>query len=117
MKENTDRSNLDEKRSEPRSILDKYYSVQFRLNGEGPHYLFRLRDISSNGLCILVKEDSGVLKHLKVGDMLTMEFKPPELTGTSKLLKTQIRHISKGKEGSFMGHYLVGLKILEKMDL
>ncbi len=117
MKENTDRSNLDEKRSEPRTILDKYYSVQFRLNGEGPYYLFKLRDISSNGLCILVKEDSGVLKHLKVGDMLTMEFKPPELAGTSKLLKTQIRHISKGKEGRFMGHYLVGLKTLEKMDL
>ena len=117
MKENTDRGNLDEKRSEPRTILDKYYSVQFRLNGEGPNYLFKLRDISSNGLCILVKEDSDVLKHLKVGDILTMEFKPPELTGTSKLLKTQIRHITKGKEGRLMRPCLVGLKILEKMDL
>jgi len=117
MEEKTNNSNMDEKRIEPRTILDKYYSVQFMLNGVGPTYLFKLRDISSNGLCILVKEDSGVLKHLKVGDMLTMEFKPPELTGTSKLLKTQIRHITKGKEGRFMGHYLVGLLILEKTDL
>ena len=108
-------SNMDEKRSDPRTILDKYYSVQFMLNGVGPTYLFKLRDISSNGLCILVKEESSVLKHLKVGDILTMEFKPPELTGSSKILKTQIKHLSKGKDGRFMGHYLVGL-FIEKTD-
>ncbi len=113
MKENTDRSNLDEKRSEPRTILDKYYSVQFMLNDVSPNYVFKLRDISSKGLCILVKEDSAVLKHLKAGDILTMEYKPPELTGSSKILKTQIGHISKSKEGRFTGHYLIGLSIID----
>jgi hypothetical protein len=114
MKENTERSNLDEKRSEPRAILDKYYSVQFRLNSVGPNYLFKLRDISSKGLCILVKEDSVVLKHLKVDDILTMEYKPPGLTDSSKTLKTQIGHISKSKEGRFTANYLVGLSIIDR---
>lgn len=117
MEEKTDRSNRDERRSEDRTVLDQYYSVQFVLNGAGPTYLFKLREISSSGLCILVKEDSAVLKYLKVGDTLTMEYKPPELTSPSKLLKTQIRHITKSKEGHFTGHYFVGLIIIETQDL
>ncbi len=38
-----------ESRSESRTILDKYYSVQFSLSRMDPAYLFKLRDISSNG--------------------------------------------------------------------
>jgi len=105
-------NNLAESKAVSRYILDNYYSVQFSLNDMGPIYLFKLRDISLNGPCILVKKDSSVLKQLEVGDILHMEFNPPELTMPNKLLKTQI--ISKNSHDLFTGHSLVGLSIIEE---
>ncbi len=98
-------------KSDPDTIMNKFYSVQFSLNS-GPVYLFKLRDISLNGLCILVKGDSSVLKQLEVGDILNMEYNPPESFNSSKSLKTRIT--SKNSHDHFAGHTLVGLSIVEK---
>jgi len=99
-------------RSESRNVLNKYYSVQFYVNGMDAAYLFKLRDIPLNGLCILVKEDSPALKELEVGDILNMGYNPPESPDSPKLLKTQVT--SKGAYDYFSGHSLVGLSILEQ---
>lgn len=99
-------------RSESRNVLNKYYSVQFHLNGMGAAYLFKLRDIPLNGLCILVKEDSQVLEELEVGDILNMGYNPPESPDSPKLLKTRVT--SKSAYDYFSGHSLVGLSILEQ---
>ena len=93
-----------------RTILDKYYSVQFSLNKMDPTYLFKLRDISSNGLCILVKQDSTVFRQLTEGDILDMEYNPTESSDPTKLLKTQIT--SKNCYDRFKGHFLVELTII-----
>ncbi len=114
MKEKTIFNRSAERKSKSRTILDKFYSVQFSLNDMGPTYLFKLRDIPLNGLCILVKEDSSVLKKLKVGDILDMEYNTPGLSNSSKLLKTQVS--SKNCPDHFIGHYLVGLSIIDKQD-
>ena len=92
------------------TIMNKYYSVQFPLNDTGPTYLFKLRNTPENGLCILVKEDSTILKQLKVGDILTMEYNP---MGSSDplILKTQIN--SKNSHNGFNGHSLIGLSIID----
>ncbi len=103
-----------ERKPESSTILDKFHSVQFSFNYMGPTYLFKLRDISSNGLCILVKEDSSVLKELEVGDILDMEYNTPGLSDSSKLLKTQVS--SKNCHDRFTGHSLVGLSIIDKQD-
>jgi hypothetical protein len=79
-----------------------------------PAYLFKLRDISSNGLCILVKQDSTVFKQLKVGDVVDMEYNPKEFSGSTKLLKTQIT--SKNCYDRFKGHSLVELSIIDNED-
>ena len=105
-------NNLAESKAVSRYILDNYYSVQFSLNDKGPIYLFKLRDISFNRPCILVKEDSSVFKQLEVGDILHMEFNRPELSVPNKLLKTRI--ISKNSHDLFTGHSLVGLSIIEE---
>ena len=97
--------------SESRTILSKYYSVQFSFNDTDLAYLFKLRDIHLNGLCILVKEDSSVFKQLKVGDTLNMEYNPQESSGLTKILKTQIT--SKNSHDRFKGHSLVGLSIIK----
>ena len=99
-------------RSEPRNVLNKYYSVQFYINGMDSAYLFKLRDIPLNGLCILVKEDSPVLKELEVGDILNMGYHPLETPESPKLLKTRVT--SKSAYDRFSGHSLIGLSILEQ---
>ncbi len=102
--------NLAENRS--RNILDKFFSVQFSLNDNGPVYLFKLRDKSTNEPCILVKEDSCVSEQLEVGDILYMEYNSPGLSRSNTLLRTQI--ISKNSHDRVMGHFLVGLSILDE---
>jgi len=104
-----------ELRSEPRELLEKYHTVQFVLNQTGPTYLFKLRDLSSQGLCILVRQDSAVLKSLKVGDIMDMQFLPPARQDPAEQLRTEIRHITT-REGeiSYGGHSMVGLLILDR---
>ena len=91
--------------------MEKYYSVQFSLSSMDPAYIFKLRDISLNGLCILVKQDSSAFNQLNVGDILNMEYNPTELSSPTKLLKTQIT--SKNCYDRFKGHSLVELSIID----
>ena len=114
MKTNSYNNGLTDRRPESRTILDRYYSVEFRLQETGNVYQFKLRDMSSKGLGILVNKDSAVLKHLKVKDTVDMKYIPPELTGSSESLKTQIAHITQKDEDPFKGHFLIGLLITER---
>jgi hypothetical protein len=98
-------------RSQAKRILDEYYSVQFFINGKGPGYLFKLRNISSNRPCILVKHDSCVFKELRVGDILDMEYNPPESFGVGTLLKTRIT--SKTPHECYTGHSIVELSVID----
>jgi hypothetical protein len=91
------------------TIISNYYSVQFPLNDTGPTYLFKLRNTSKNGLCILVKEDSIILKKLKVGDILNMEYNP---IGSSDPLMLKTRIKSKNSHDCVVGHLLIELSIL-----
>jgi len=114
MKTSSYNKNLKDRRPESRTILDRYYSVEFQLQETGNVYQFKLRDMSSKGLGILVNKDSAVLKHLKVKDTVDMKYIPPELTGSSESLKTQIAHITQKDEDPFKGHFLIGLLITER---
>ena len=117
MRKKTTTGNPEEKRSELRTVLNRFYSVEFQLKGTGNLYQFKLRDISSKGLGILVNEDSAVLQHLKVSDILGMKYYPPESSSPAEFLKTQVMHISKKEEEPFKGHFLIGLLIIEKQPL
>ena len=102
-----------EKRSEPRGPSKKFHSVEMKL-ASLPIYLFKLKDISPNGACFLVKEDSSMLKHLKVGQILNMRYHSEDETEPSEVFKSQIKYIEKNLEGPFKGHYSVGIMLLEK---
>jgi len=117
MQENTSTGNHEEKRSQLRKVLDRFYSVEFKLKETGSLYHFKLRDLSSNGLGILVNEDSAVLEHLTVNEILKMKYYPPEASRSAEFLKTKIKHITKKEQGSFKGHFLIGLLIIEKHAL
>jgi hypothetical protein len=111
MEEKTATKNFVGNKDESRTILGKYYSVQFSLSKMEPTYLFKLRNIPDNGLCILVKQDSSAFKQLKIGDVVDMEYNPKEFSGPTKLLKTQIT--SKNCYDLFKGHSLFELSIVE----
>ena len=104
--------NTPERRSEKRAEAERYYSVQFTAEGLVSLYQFKLWNISTKGMCILVKEDSEVLKHLSVGDTIEMTYYLADSQGAHETLKTQIKHITLNEDGRFQGHFMVGLSIL-----
>ena len=103
-----------DRRAESRSIVDKYSSVEFSIKELVYNYQFKIWEISPSGMSILVKEDSAVLEHVKVGDILDMKYYPVDLSEEPASLKTEIRHITKDDQDRFKGHYLIGLAIIEK---
>ena len=107
-----------ENRSETRTVVDKdkHYSVELEVTGVYFVHQFKLWNMSSKGLCILIKEDSSLLKSLKAGDIRNMKYYTTDSSKPTEYLKTQIKHITKDDTGRFKGHYLVGLSILEKQD-
>jgi len=105
-----------EKRSEPRNIIDQYYSVEFLISGCVCAYQFKIWDISSKGVCVLVKEDSDLLNYIKVGDILDLKYYKTDSSEPPEYLKTGIKHITKDEKGRFKGAYLVGLSIPENQN-
>ena len=103
-----------EKRSQPRSDADAIHSVEINLKGSVPIYQFKLRDVSVDGACILVKEDSPILDHIKVGQVMDMRYYYGDRSNPSNVFKTEIRRIAKPQEKGVTGHYQVGVAILEK---
>jgi len=65
---------FEDKRSEPRTIVDQYYSVEFSVKDIDSVYQFRIWNTSAKGICVLVKDGSALLKYLKVGDVLNMKY-------------------------------------------
>ncbi|MBU0990896.1 MAG: PilZ domain-containing protein [Proteobacteria bacterium] len=103
------------RRTEPRTLVDLYYSVEFSLEGLDSIYQFIIYDISQRGICILIKENSAVLDKLKVGDVFDMKYYPIKLLGPTEHLKTEIKHITRENSGRYKDHYLVGLSVKEKI--
>ncbi len=103
--------NTPDRRNETRSEAERYYSVQFTTKDLGSYYQFKLWNISPKGMCILVKEGSEVLKHIKVGETIEMTYYMTDVHMGQEQLNTQIKHITKSEGGRFQGHFLVGLSI------
>jgi hypothetical protein len=104
-----------ERRSEPRFPASQYYSVEFSINGLNMSYQFKIWNMASQSMCVLVREDSEILPRIKVGDILDMRYYTGSSSSPSEDLKTEIRHITKD-DGRFKGHYLVGLSIVSEED-
>ncbi len=100
-----------EPRSEPRTLLEQYHSVEFSISSRDPLFQFRVRDVSPSGLGILVNKGSKALTFLKVGQILDMIYNPHKVDKTPERMKTEIRHITYLENGRFKGQYLVGLSI------
>jgi hypothetical protein len=102
-----------DRRTEDRHLPKKFYSVEMKLAGL-PIYQFKLKDVSENGVCFMVKEDSAILEYLEVGLLLDMRYYSEDKTEPSKIFRSEIKHITKAIEKPYKGHYMIGVMILEK---
>ena len=103
-----------EARSEARTFLDAYRSVEFSISRQYPAFQFRIRDVSPSGMGILINKVSKALAYLKAGQVLDMTYHPENGKGAPESMKTEIRHITYLESGPFKGQYLVGLRIKNK---
>ena len=103
-----------ERRAQDRTLPERFYSVDFLLKATGNVHQFKLRDLSSQGLGILVKTDSEVLQYLKVDQELEMKYNPPRGAGPAEIFKTRIRHITLKAQGVPDGHFVIGLEIIDR---
>ena len=90
----------------------QYYSVEFSITDKKLLYQFKLRNSASRSMFILVKEDSEILGRIKEGRIYKTKYYSTDSLCPTVDSKTQIKEITKDKNGRFKGHYLVGLDIL-----
>lgn len=98
-------------RIEKREVIKEYYSVEIQIEDSNQVNQFVIYDMSSSGLCLLIREDSHILKKLEVGKKYKMKYYPVNLLGNVEYIDTRIRHITKSKNHSLSGHYMVGLSL------
>ena len=115
MSENADCGNQGEHRTSPRSYLEKFHSVELSIKDLPYNYRFKLRDRSESGMCVLVQENSEVMRHLHQGDILDVKFCPGDILDPPVELKTQIVHITKTPKASPNGHFYVGLMVINSL--
>jgi hypothetical protein len=113
MAEEISSKKFSDRRSEPREPSRKFHSVEMKL-ASLPIYLFKLKDISLNGACFLVKEGSSILEHLRVGQILNLRYHSEDEAEPSEVFKSEIKYIEKNLGGPFKGHYSIGVMLLEK---
>jgi hypothetical protein len=101
-----------ERRTEPRVETNQYYSVEISIEAVSNTYQFKIWDISYKGLCLVARDDSELIKHINVGDIINMKYYSADATIPAEFLKTKIAHITRDDDGAFKGHSLIGLSIL-----
>ena len=103
-----------EQRNEKRNLADRYYSVQFSIKQRVPIYQFKLKDISSTGLCIIVKDSSKLLQMINIGDIIEMTFCAADAPEDTLRRKTKLAHITPDNSGKYKDHYLVGFSMIDE---
>jgi len=103
-----------ERRSEDRRIVNKFYTVELLIHEVKFEYRFRIWDITSKGISLLINEDSDMLNYLKVGDILHLRYHTGDSSKPIGYLKTVIKHISKADAEQFERYLVVGLSILQE---
>ncbi len=107
---------LTEELPQPTNDLDQYSSVEISNNNISFSYHFKLWNVASKSMCILVKENSQILSQLREGDTINMKYYACDSLCPVEYRKTAIRHINKDDNGRFKGHYLVYLEILDSQE-
>ena len=93
-----------------------YHSVEFHIGGFNCPYQFKVRKKPCGSMHVLVRENSDILKGLKVGNRLNLKYYSDDFDHTAMYRTTEIMDIARVYEGRFRGHYTVGLSIVEQNE-
>ena len=80
-----------------------------------PVYQFKVRDVSSTGAGVIVRDDSEFLAMIEIGQVLEVNFISPRGSNPSGFYRAEIKQIAKLERGRYKGHRLVGISMLEKI--
>jgi len=105
---------FEEKRIKPRYPALSEHMVVFSFPGV-PLYQLKAKDISENGIGVIVKPDSKFLNLIEIGQEMNVELlTPQESRHVQGVYSTRIAHITLLEEGRFKGHKLVALELISK---
>jgi cytochrome c oxidase assembly protein Cox11 len=106
-----------EKRIKPRCPALSEHMVVFSFPGV-PLYQLKAKDISENGIGVIVKPDSKFLNLIEIGQEMNVELlAPQESRHMQGVYSARIAHITANEEGRFKGHMLVGLELKSKIGI
>jgi len=105
-------SELSEKKPEWEKIWDQIHSVEITMPTLDLPYQFKIWENGLKTMSFLVKEGSGVLPLLKIGETFDMKYYSSQSVYPYENVKTVIRQVTKNDQGWLRGHYLVGLEVL-----
>jgi hypothetical protein len=101
-----------EDRRKPRSKDLSIPMVEIKFPGN-PVYHLKVRDISDEGVGILVRPDSNLLKLIEIGhEVIVKLLLPRSYSGPSGNFRSRVEHITEIQEGPFKGHLVVGLSFI-----
>lgn len=101
-----------EKRSATRKSANRSHRVEIKLPGI-PAYQFKVKDLSVKGASVLIREDSRIVSHLEVDQVLNVGYYTNNMTNPEISFKARIKHMTKSDIAPFSGHLLVGFTISE----
>jgi len=103
-----------EKRIATRRPALSEHMVVFSFPG-APLYQLKAKEISENGIGVIVKPESKFLSLVKIGQEMNIELlTPQESRHIQGFYSARIAHITTLEEGRFKGHKLVGLELISK---
>ncbi|MGD8256625.1 MAG: hypothetical protein PVH56_03555 [Desulfobacterales bacterium] len=100
--------------SQTRTLKNRFYNAEMKLDGFYLVYISKLRDINGSGPCFIVKEDSVIMNRLKVGLGLELKCWSNEYSSMKAYYRAKVKHITKQDSGPFKKHSIVGLSIEKK---
>lgn len=116
MRENETDSDSADKRSEGRSTISPECSAVVRVSGI-PIHQFKLRDISRNGTCFIVEDDSSILRHLYAGMEIEIQFHLSGSGQPSEFHRSEIMHITRASQGQYKDNCFVGVRIISRLKV
>jgi hypothetical protein len=96
---------------EPQVQPPQFHSIEFSVDGLEFAYQFKLWNIDSNALNIVIKEDSDLINKIQTGHRFNSKYYADNMAYPIAQLDTEVSRITKAENGKFKGHYIVGLSI------
>ena len=90
--------------------------VEIKILGN-PIFQLKVRDISDEGVGVLVRPDSKLLNLIEIGhEVIVKLVLPRNYRGPSGNFRTRVEHITEIEEGPYQGHLVVGISFLPPFD-